>query len=1280
MKKRILSLLLALVLIVGLLPTVALASSGSVDVYIIGRDELITYQKVDLDEAAKIDVSSYGAVTGEGPTAMHAIVAALREANMLNTFGCTGGYISQIGDLVAGQPNYMSGWMYKLNNVFPDVGVAESSLTDGDEIVLFWEQGVDGQQYCQFKEGRKAAVKTGEALTLTPEMTLLDVENGLGKELTFVPAKTDKLSFFVYVDGELYKEPLLNSKGNVSVTFATPGRHVVTAKVVYKVGSGAIESYLTLPVCVVDVAGDPLPTSGALTKLIVQKSSGNEVLQEIPIVEGVRDYYMEVPYEVRTCKIQGVLDETATANKASMAVLYTTKMENPASGMVGMPLSRKGNPVNCINAFYLGDNEIMVSLSAGDATHAVTSYMLHVYRAESSPNAQLNALDVKLGDDELCKSAEVDQITTMSIGVHLKLFYQKKDGSTASCVTTKPDATARDYTVYVPYETEQVEILPTVVDKGTYTLVDDSDNVCDSSLVDFKGDTATYFIDTVSSNGQGKERYTLTLVRRPNFALTGASIDCGRLWLPGVVPGYNKLSLYVTDTEAEKYTATFTATPGTKLYIDSIAEENLLSNGKVTRPTPHLNNGARTDEFTLLVVGELADGSAYVRKVKINVEESQKGMEMVEFLSVPSQHMVQEPEDTVYGNAYLSAFGGYMTLYFKDPIKNDPNNPYGLDFYVNGNPQFPNVWSFSEPAQIYVAQDKDGDGEPDKWYALAGSEHYEDTTIWDYEITYTDEGTPSANRQRKVRWDDNQGNTGYVCGLSSGCSGFPSTKVQALNSRYRTQYQPGVLTVGGILIGPIKSQNMIYAPITIFGYGDCYPASQTVGQGASNPYRDPGLSSIDSSLSEEDWEKAMTDQYGTTSHGDGMDISWAVDEDGNPVYLDEISFVRTMSAINVDSGIFSEKSPEIFDFERFPSDERREQPVGISDLPDQIVINGKPVDLSKIHPVNGQATATVYLAEGEESAAITVEAGDRNVILGNRYRKSYTYETVSENGRLVRIITQDGEKAPNILVLHIQRYSADHAAAGAGEDLIDAIGEVTLDSGDAIKAAREAYDALTDEQKELVGNYQTLLDAEARYEELTRPSDPGISVAPSKPSKGTLPFADVGKNDDCYDAVKYLYENEIMNGTSATQFSPNAELTRGMVVTILYRMEGEPFTLGSKSFSDVKAGRYYSEAVEWAAENGIVNGFTDGTFKPDQAVTREQLASILRRYASFSGIATYDAELPANASVSNWAKKDVAWAYAEGILTSAQTAAAAKNANRAEVAMAIYAYLTGTAR
>lgn len=194
--------------------------------------------------------------------------------------------------------------------------------------------------------------------------------------------------------------------------------------------------------------------------------------------------------------------------------------------------------------------------------------------------------------------------------------------------------------------------------------------------------------------------------------------------------------------------------------------------------------------------------------------------------------------------------------------------------------------------------------------------------------------------------------------------------------------------------------------------------------------------------------------------------------------------------------------------------------------------------------------------------------------------------------------------------------------------------------------------------------------------------DTPVIVIPTRPGTGSskFPFTDIGKNDGYYDAVKYLYENEIMNGTSSTLFSPNAELTRGMVVTILYRIEGEPLTKSSGTFSDVTAGRYYSEAVEWAAEKEIVNGFTDGTFKPERSVTREQLASTLRRYARFSGIATYDAELPANASVSNWAKKDVAWAYAKGILTAVQTAAAAKNANRAEVAMAIYAYLTGTAK
>ena len=88
----------------------------------------------------------------------------------------------------------------------------------------------------------------------------------------------------------------------------------------------------------------------------------------------------------------------------------------------------------------------------------------------------------------------------------------------------------------------------------------------------------------------------------------------------------------------------------------------------------------------------------------------------------------------------------------------------------------------------------------------------------------------------------------------------------------------------------------------------------------------------------------------------------------------------------------------------------------------------------------------------------------------------------------------------------------------------------------------------------------------------------------------------MSKNDRYYDAVEYLYNNGIMNGTTDTLFSPNAELTRAMVVTILYRVQGKPAVSTSGTFKDVPAGRYYTEAVEWAAANNIVKGFTDGTF------------------------------------------------------------------------------------
>ena len=183
-----------------------------------------------------------------------------------------------------------------------------------------------------------------------------------------------------------------------------------------------------------------------------------------------------------------------------------------------------------------------------------------------------------------------------------------------------------------------------------------------------------------------------------------------------------------------------------------------------------------------------------------------------------------------------------------------------------------------------------------------------------------------------------------------------------------------------------------------------------------------------------------------------------------------------------------------------------------------------------------------------------------------------------------------------------------------------------------------------------------------------------------EPVKSELPFTDVTPEDWFYTAVEYLYNEGIMNGTSETEFSPEYELNRATVVTILYRLEGEPEVEAEGTFSDVEEGEWYTAAVEWAASVGIVNGYEDGTFGPKKAVTREQLAAIIYRYAEFKGItiAETTAELGEEAVVSDWAKANVEWAVSEGLLVEGENVNATENANRAEVAAMIYTFLTKT--
>lgn len=152
-----------------------------------------------------------------------------------------------------------------------------------------------------------------------------------------------------------------------------------------------------------------------------------------------------------------------------------------------------------------------------------------------------------------------------------------------------------------------------------------------------------------------------------------------------------------------------------------------------------------------------------------------------------------------------------------------------------------------------------------------------------------------------------------------------------------------------------------------------------------------------------------------------------------------------------------------------------------------------------------------------------------------------------------------------------------------------------------------------------------------------------------------LPFADIPSGSWYYDDIAYVYDAGLMTGLTATTFGPNLSTTRGMIVTILWRMENEPVAKHGCPFADVRRGSYYEQAIAWASENGIVTGFDASTFAPDRAITREQLAAILFRFAAYRGMdaVTLRENLSSfqdQAAISAYAVSALNWAVGEGLM------------------------------
>ena len=182
-------------------------------------------------------------------------------------------------------------------------------------------------------------------------------------------------------------------------------------------------------------------------------------------------------------------------------------------------------------------------------------------------------------------------------------------------------------------------------------------------------------------------------------------------------------------------------------------------------------------------------------------------------------------------------------------------------------------------------------------------------------------------------------------------------------------------------------------------------------------------------------------------------------------------------------------------------------------------------------------------------------------------------------------------------------------------------------------------------------------------------------------TKSNLPFTDVSKSSWYYNAVNYTYSNGIISGYSKTEFAPNDMLTRGMIVTILYRMEGSPNNSGNSGFADVENNAWYSKAIKWAVSNDIVHGY-GGTnnFGPRDNIIRQDLAGILRNYAYFKNknikISADLSKFSDSNNISGYAQTSMKWAVGKGVITGNKngTLNPKGNATRAEAAAMIQKY------
>ena len=320
----------------------------------------------------------------------------------------------------------------------------------------------------------------------------------------------------------------------------------------------------------------------------------------------------------------------------------------------------------------------------------------------------------------------------------------------------------------------------------------------------------------------------------------------------------------------------------------------------------------------------------------------------------------------------------------------------------------------------------------------------------------------------------------------------------------------------------------------------------------------------------------------------------------------------------------------------------------------------------------GKVTLTLERGNLPDGAVVTVsgtdEAGNAVTLTDNgngtysatlpNKTQTYTFTAVYDGCQTIAPKT-------DITTVKVQQRSS-----GGGEPAKPSFPVKIANSGDGVAKVDKSYASAGDKVtitvtpgRNATVQHITVTDEDGERLKLTENRDGtysftmpnGAANVYARFSGSGLPFADVPSGSWYYDDVAYVYDTGLMTGLTATTFGPNLSTTRGMIVTILWRMENEPAAKHGCPFADVRRGSYYEQAIAWASENGIVTGFDASTFAPDRAITREQLAAILFRFAAYRGMdaVTLRENLSSfqdQAAISAYAVSALNWAVGEGLM------------------------------